>query len=306
MDIVIKPADKGSATVVMSKEMYMTEAHRELSDHRYYRKLSEDPTEVHASRVEELLEEMLDDKAIDKNTKEYLTPGNPKAARFYHQPKIHKMITPVPGRPIVSSCGAPTEHISEYVDYHLQPLVAKTPSYLKDTTDFLKKLDSLGPLPPDVNSLYTNIPHDEGMTEQALQTRPNPAPPTPYLVRMMEQILKLNNFVFDYLQVQGTAMGTRRAPSYANLFMADLEEKLLAWTTRSPHVWWRYIDDVFAIWEHGQQRLEEFLEEINNFHPTIKFTAECSTEKVTFLDTVVILEDGMIRTDLYTKPTDTH
>ncbi len=46
---------------------------------------------------------------------------------------------------IVSSCGAPTERISEYVDYHLQPLVAKVPSYLKDTTDFLQKLPSLQP-----------------------------------------------------------------------------------------------------------------------------------------------------------------
>ena len=189
------------------------------------------------------------------------------------------------------------ERISEYVDHHLQPLVHKTPSYLKDTTNFLNRLATLGTLPPgcilvtpDVSSLYTNIPHDEGMEayRQALDTRQSPDPPTSYLIRMMEQILTLNNFSFNgnhYLQTQGTAMGTRMAPSYANLFMANLEEKLMASTSTRQKVWWRYIDDIFAIREHGQGSLETFLQQINLFHPTIKFTAETSTERVTFLDT---------------------
>ena len=101
-------------------------------------------------------------------------------------------------------------------------------------------------------------------------------------------------------------MGTRMAPSYANLFMAKLEEDLLAWTSARPHTWWRYIDDIFAIWEHGRESLMTFLDQINSFHPSIKFTAETSTQQVSFLDTTVILEGNNIHTDLYTKPTDTH
>ena len=122
---------------------------------------------------------------------------------------------------------------------------------------------------------------------------------------MIELILKLNNFSSNeehYLKVQGTAMGTRMAPSYANLFMAKLEEDLLTWTSARPHTWWRYIDDIFAIWEHGRESLMTFLDQINSFHPSIKFTAETSTQEVSFLDTTVILD---IYTDLYTKPTDT-
>ena len=95
-------------------------------------------------------------------------------------------------------------------------------------------------------------------------------------------------------------------PSYANLFMAKLEETLLTQTTISPRIWWRYIDDVFAIWDKGQDELENFLQQINTFHNTIKFTAEWSTDRVSFLDTTVILDAGTIHTDLYTKPTDTH
>jgi len=101
-------------------------------------------------------------------------------------------------------------------------------------------------------------------------------------------------------------MGTRMAPSYANLFMAELETNLLTWTTHQPYVWWRFIDDIFAIWKHGRETLKQFLQEINLFHPTIKFTAECSEDRVNFLDTTVILDGTTIHTDLYTKPTDTH
>ena len=39
-----------------------------------------------------------------------------------------------------------------------------------------------------------------------------------------------------------------------------------------------YIDDVFAIWDKGQDELENFLQQINTFHNTIKFTAEGSTD----------------------------
>ena len=90
--------------------------------------------------------------------------------RFWNWPvhKIHKHGNL--GRPIASSNGQPTERISQFVDYYLKPLVHKTASFIKDTTHFLNKLDQLGHLPSnailvtlDVSSLYTNIPHNEGI-----------------------------------------------------------------------------------------------------------------------------------------------
>ena len=88
--------------------------------------------------------------------------------------------------------------------------------------------------------------------------------------------------------------------------MGPSKTTLLAWTSARPHTWWRYIDDIFAIWEHRGESLMTFLDQINLFHPPIKFTAETSTQEVSFLDTTVILEGNNIYTDLYTKPTDTH
>ena len=39
-------------------------------------------------------------------------------------------------------------------------------------------------------------------------------------------------------------MGTKMAPSYANIFMGDLEERLLLSSLKQPLSWFRFIDDV--------------------------------------------------------------
>jgi hypothetical protein len=65
---------------------------------------------------------------------------------------------------IVSANGHPTEKISEFIDFHLRPFVENLPSHIKDTTDYLMKMEHLT-IPEnttlvtmDVTSLYTNIP----------------------------------------------------------------------------------------------------------------------------------------------------
>ena len=88
--------------------------------------------------------------------------------------------------------------------------------------------------------------------------------------------------------------------------MTALEENILNKFKKKPNVWWRYIDDIIFIWEHSEESLKEFLNEINSFHPTIKFTADWPKEKVNFLDVEVTLKSGVLSTDLSVKPTDTH
>ena len=55
--------------------------------------------------------------------------------------KLHK--EGVPGRPVISSVNCHIFKISEYVDYHLQPIVREIPSYVKDTSDFLRKINAV-------------------------------------------------------------------------------------------------------------------------------------------------------------------
>ena len=95
------------------------------------------------------------------------------------------------------------------------------------------------------------------------------------------------------------------APPYAILFMADLEDSFLQKCDLKPLVWWRYIDDIFMIWEHGEEKLS-FLDLLNSCHPSIKFTADYNKNNINFLDVSVIRSGNKLITDLYVKPTDTH
>ena len=88
--------------------------------------------------------------------------------------------------------------------------------------------------------------------------------------------------------------------------MADFEEKMLENFEMKPIIWWRYIDDILFISQHGEESLEVFIEQVNMFHSTIKFTAECSKQEVNFSDVNVKLIDGELKTDLFVKPTETH
>ena len=105
-------------------------------------------------------------------------------------------------------------------------------------------------------------------------------------------------------------MGTKVAPSYANLFMARLEEKLLEKARNDLHVelplYLRYIDDIFFIFPYSETKLEEFMTLMNSFHKTIKFSEEHSREEIIFLDTYVKRDGNSLYTDLYVKETATH
>ncbi len=102
-------------------------------------------------------------------------------------------------------------------------------------------------------------------------------------------------------------MGTKVAPSLANVFMSDFEEKYIYTYGKQPIFYKRFLDDLVMIWTHGQEELEKFLDHLNKCHETIKFTMESSLEKINFLDTTLHKsEDGTLWTDLYSKPTDSH
>ena len=77
-------------------------------------------------------------------------------------------------------------------------------------------------------------------------------------------------------------------------------------TYNSVYLWWRYIDDIFFLWEHGEEKLRSFINDINENHPTIKITAEWLKTSINFLDVTVSIAEGIIETDLYVKPTDSH
>ena len=148
---------------------------------------------------------------------------------MYLLPKIHKRLGNVPGRPVISNCGTPTEKVSEFLDYHLKPVMQSAKSYIKDTSDFLRKLKELGEVPEnailvtaDVVGLYPSIPHSDGLEALSvkLEERVDKSIATEDLLQMAKFVLKNNFFEFNSKikqQVSGTAIGMKFAPPYAGL-----------------------------------------------------------------------------------------
>ena len=233
--IVIKKADKSSAIVIMDKNDYITEAKRQLEDTSFYQQVPSDLSETHSETIRNFLQTMLEKQEIDSKTFVSLDPTGARTPRFYFLPKIHKKV--VKGRPIVSGNNSPTEKISAFVDEHLKGFVKEIPSYVRDTSDFIKKVEAYHTnsdyylVTMDVSSLYTNIPNHEGITAvyRTLSTKYDGRVTIPSLIQLLKFVLHMNHFEFNgshFLQTGGTAMGTRLAPSYANLFMGHLEEKI--------------------------------------------------------------------------------
>ena len=100
-------------------------------------------------------------------------------------------------------------------------------------------------------------------------------------------------------------MGTKCAPSYANIFMGWFEEKFIfPLLTNLSDFYLRFMDDIFLIWNGTKTEFDNFLKKINECHPSIKFEYEMSQTEINFLDTTVFRIDNKLRTKVYVKPTD--
>ena len=92
--------------------------------------------------------------------------------------------------------------------------------------------------------------------------------------------------------------------------MAEFDTKLIRQSRIKPIKWKRYIDDVFSLWNRSKQDINLFIEQANQFHPSIKFTAEISENEITFLDTIIykgdrFLTDSILDIKTQYKPTET-
>lgn len=319
-NITIKSADKGGGICILDTEDYIAKIRLHLNDTNTYQRLQNDPTDNIRREIISYLDFLSTTGKIDKTTEKFLTPPNPpRLSPFYGIPKIHKPGNPL--RPIVSGCDSVTDNLSKYITHFLQPLAEKLPAYIKDTTHFLQELERLPPLPPgaflvtaDVTSLYTNIPHEEGIDAAIhyinLHRKDLPSyTPTNGVFNTLLRFI-LGNSIFEFMeelyqQITGTSMGTRMAPPYANLFMGRIEGDIVQRFLALLLIWKRFIDDIFFIFLGTENELKQVFEYMNAIHPTIKFTFDYSLTQIPFLDTIVYVDSSRnLQTTLYRKPTD--
>lgn len=327
--IVIKPADKGASTVVMDRHAYINEAHRQLNNCNYYRKLDHPIYENNVPKINSILQDMLSANYITDQQFNFLRASTTDRRRiFYILPKIHKPRSKWPqpsmpeGRPIVSDCGSESYRVSQYIDSFIRPISIRHPSYLRDTYDFVSKIRNQ-PIPKhsflvtgDVTALYTNMQFDRVMetVRKAFRKHPSPDRPDDFLLSLLDLTIRNNDFEFygtTYLQTCGMAMGKTYAPGLADIYMEEFDEKAHQYHI-VPILYFRFLDDIFFIWTGSEDELQLFGNYLNSLIGGIKVTLNWSSISADFLDTTVYRyqpndeHNDLLYTKVFFKETDTH
>ena len=124
---------------------------------------------------------------------------------FYGLSKIREDFDSfLPLRPICSGFNSCTVKISEFVDVFQKPAAQQNPSYIRDTSHFVHKIENniaqkTTPnktflVTMDVSSLYPSVDHNEGISacEEVLSQRDYPLVPISVLSNLFRLILQCN------------------------------------------------------------------------------------------------------------------
>ena len=158
-------------------------------------------------------------------------------------------------RPIVSNIGAPTYQLSKYLAGLLSQLTGNSAHHVKNPFQFVQILKSLRVRPKDlmvsfdVVSLFTNVLIVDSLELLSYHFEDD-------VLALFKHVLTSTYFCFNgqfYEQTDGVAMGSPLSPVIANFFMEDFEKRAIEQATHNPVCWFRYTDDTFVIWPHGQE-----------------------------------------------------
>ena len=202
------------------------------------------------------------------------------------------------------------------MDAHLKQFTPRIPSYVKDTTYFINIMRNIQLDPEDllvtndVSSLYTNIPHTEGIaaTNRMMEEIGTDTLLKMFISNLAHQVLTKNYFSFKGTlceQIQGTAMGTRMAPIMQlslcttwRLTSYQITQNIQrsGWDLSMIYSWYGKMDN---------QNWTNFLAALNSHHQKIKFTYTIDKDEIPFLDTIVYRSTSIeYIPEIYHKPTD--
>lgn len=313
--IVILPADKGRATVVMDRTDYVEKAKTLLMDVDSYRVLQKNPILSQKRRLRKRICKLKKEKKLSDEEAKKIRPTDAAIARFYGFPKIHKESVPL--RPIVSLRGTPMFGLAEWLTKGLRPLTLHSETNSRSANDFLEKIRGIKMARDevmvsfDVVSLFSKIPQPLAVSTIRELIDTNGMPPG--LARLtLDEVIELLEyalrtvFTFDgkiFEQVCGTPMGSPISGVIAEAVLQKLERQVLP---TSQHIFWtRYVDDTFVILKRGQEM--QLQAQLNSVFPEIQFTIEIEQDNcLPFLDVLVARrDDGTLETSVYRKPTHT-
>ena len=317
-DILVLPADKGRATVVMDKCDYDEKMNKMLCDEKTYEPLKQDPALTLEKKLNTLLLQLKKKGSISPELYNRLRSSGGLTPHLYGLPKVHK--PDVPLRPIVSFIQSPSYQLSKHLAKILTPLIGNSDSHVRNSSEFVSFIRSVTLRPDDVLvsfdvvSLFTNVPVQLAVdvarrrleADTSLASRTSLS--TQELVQLLEFSLNATYLCFRgrvYRQTYGTAMGSPVSVSVANLVMEDVEERALSTFDVHLPFWKRYVDDTCTA--VPGDRVQDLLQHLNQVEESIKFTVEEeSSGSIPFLDVLLRHElDGSVSTSVYRKATHT-
>jgi len=324
-NIVITKADKGDSWVILNRADYLAECHRQLGDISVYCPLESPGTLQNLKGFRNILISMLKKRLItgSKFRKLIAEVDKLKARIFYILPKIHKPPASwpgigkiPPGRPIIGNSFSEDTEICRFIDTFLKPIVLRQPYILVNSDQLICEVAKVSIsnnailFTLDVNSLYTNIPIDKGLetVKQFFESFPDPSRPDKHIISLLSLSLYKNDFLFNgqyFQQKKGVAMGKQYAPNFANLYMSKWENHLLKELPgKKPILWFRYIDDIFGIWEGPIKELMDFIVYVNSVDANIQVSGNSSFTDIQFLDLVIFKNNEFkLGSMVFLKPT---
>ena len=232
--IIITKADKGNAVVIQNVTDYRDKIQAILNQFNKFERLDKDQTVTRENRLNDLITSL----KLGKEIKSRILPCGSRAGVLYGLPKIHKEGTPL--RPIISAVLTYNYKLAKYlVEILSEPLLKDSKFVLKDTFDFVNKVSKFNTYTDkymisfDVESLFTNVPTTETIEiilnriyKDVLKIFEGFERAT--LKKLLILCTKESHFQFNgkfYYQIDVVSMGSPLGPLFANVFIADFEEK---------------------------------------------------------------------------------
>ena len=322
-EVLILPADKGRATVLLDKSEYESKMNEMLSDTQTYEVLNKDPSKRYRDKLIAILKRLhYTEKKIDHDQYNELYPTTFHMPRIYGSPKIHKDNCPL--RPIVEGIGSVTYALQKALKPILKPIEGDPEFYIKDSKDLVKIMKDIKLEPDeiivshDVVGLFTNVSIDLALkiTEDKLREDTSFKDRTNLLIEdvmeLLSLVLRTTYFSYDgkiYQQKFGVAMGGPISPIIANIVMDFMFRKFMETVPVEikPRLLKKFVDDSVSVVKEGAvTQLTSFMNELD---PTKNLSYTCELPEDRKLPCLDLLfhkkEDGSLKTTVYRKKTHT-
>lgn len=315
-DIIIRKADKSNVFVIMDTTYYQEKIAEILGDESKFMKIENDPTVELKRKLNKHIGIV---NAVNDDIKLTKLVGHFDPAYLYANPKIHKRIINPPLRPIVSQIGTPTASVAAELN-HIITRYMPNKYMVKSTNEFMSLVKGAD-LPSgstlaslDVENLFTNVPVEKtiDIIMNNVYNHKSLKPPNIPKITMKEMLTlcttgtPFRNINGDlFLQVDGVMMGSSLGPTFANYYMAHLEETVFEDHPEiAPLIYARYVDDIFVVIENIEQL--HVIRDIFEANSVLKFTFEEQRDnQLVFLDVLLNNKNGPIETSVHTKKTST-